>query len=216
VHRRLAVVVLGVVAIAVAGATFVGPWWVVSSLPDNPPIATFAFGPFGYTYTAPSYPGTRPMTYPTYYENYTVNNRHLGTLLLSGAALVGAALVSGSGMVALIIVSGSSPRLRKPAAFLGLLASVLIVAAVLGVLLLLPAALNQDSPYPPPLITSFWGSAPVYSHELQDYYVATWGAGWAWYALLAAAVLFLTDGIVLLRAKTPSAAPAAPKATQQP
>jgi hypothetical protein len=183
-----------------------------TDFPVTAPAITYAFGPFGWTYTGPSYPASPQNPVVTYTFNYT-NERQEGTVFLSGAALVAAGLISGIGMVALVLVSGSRPRLRKPAVVLGFLAFLLVLAAVLEVMLLLPAAANTDSNGS--IITGFWGSAHICCLGHQEF-LSTWGAGWAWYALLAAAVLFLIAGVVQVRAKTQSARQVAPEATQQP
>lgn len=202
-----------------------GPWWVESFIPDTPPVgppvADYAFGPFGWTYTGPSYPYSPQHPVVTYTFNYT-NDRQTGAVLLSGAAVASAGLVSGIGMLALAILSDSRSRLRKPAVILGFLAPFLLMAAVLGVMLVLPGAASRDyalgtatsgSPY----YSSFWGSAPgpLYSHQLGQVR-ETWGAGLAWYTLVVAAALFLISGILLFRANAPATLQAPPVAPKQP
>ncbi len=117
-------------------------------------------------------------------------------------------------MLVFAAMSGSRPRLRRWGALLGLLAFVLALVALLYVLVLLPGAATQDIGAPAILYSGFWGSGD-YSF-MHGGATVTWGAGWAWYALMAAAVLSLIGVIVLFRARAPSSMQAAPQATQQP
>jgi hypothetical protein len=59
----------------------------------------------------------------------------------------------------------------------------------------------------------FWGSRTLGG---ADSATETWGAGWAWYALVAGAVLFLIAGIFLVQAKPLSAVQTTSSIPQQP
>lgn len=104
-------------------------------------------------------------------------------------------------MVALAALPRKGLRRRRMAGLLGLTASILLLAAALWVMARLPAAVSQDIPKPlgPFSFYGFWGSTTVYGFDAVATFV--YGAGWAWYAALVAAVLFLMAPLVLFRAR---------------
>jgi hypothetical protein len=207
VQRRLVVVVLGVVAVALALAAFVGPWWVVTESSGSNQIVpndTWQYGLFEWTFTGSAFYLPIGQT-ETVTSNYS-SLPSMGSVLLAGLALEASGMTSGLGMVALVAMSRTRPALRRPAAAAGLVAFFLVLAAALVVMLYLPAAANVYWAENALVISGFWGSSPN---------TMTWGAGWAWYTLLAAAALFLIDGVGLFRTKIPSARQAASVARKQ-
>jgi hypothetical protein len=128
----------------------------------------------------------------------------VASVFLVAAVLTGLGLALGATMVFVALASRTSRWPRWFPTVSGFAAFGLMLAAALYVVVALPASLGI--PYTGGVVWGFWGSTASFS----------WGAGWGWYAAVAAAVLFLIAGIVLFCAKTPSTAQAAPKATRQP
>jgi len=114
-------------------------------------------------------------------------------------------------MVVSVVLPGAKPRLRKLGIALGSIAAFLILIAALGIMVYLPAAVNQQLGYD--YYTGFWGSSTLYSHTHghSGPYPDVYGAGWGWYALVVAAILFLISVLMLFRARTQSAEPTNPQ-----
>ncbi len=207
------VVALDIVAITLGLLAFVGPWWVDSAI-QTAPIATWEFGPIGVTYTVPAYPSPPKGTYlnVTGQQNYSVYPQ-MGSVFFVGAVLVAAGVTSGVGTTAYALVSTANRRVRRLGTALGVLATLLMLAGTLEITLFLPGAANHDGFSGS--LQSFWGSAPATSRQWGDY-MEVWGAGWAWYVVLVAAVLFLIAGLILFRARMQSAGEATPPTAQQP
>jgi hypothetical protein len=225
------VVVLGVVAVILVILALLGPWWVMNQK-GSYMLTTFddtaEFGPFHWTTTfldsgyATFLNGTFgpiPNGAVTETTDYS-HSLQMGSVFLAGAVLTVSGLASGVAMITLAVMSDSQPSLRKLRAVHGVLAFVLVLAAPLYVMVQLPGAANYDMPWngfyhgsiSPSLVSGFWGSQSAPPNCGCATFV--WQAGWAWYALVAAAVLFLICGIMLIRAKMPFAVQAAPKATR--
>lgn len=204
-HHRL-VVVMGVVAVALGAASFLGPWWVVNTqgnlLGQVDINVTSDFGPFsGTTTTQDSWICCNPDTTTVVLIDYH-NDSSTGPVFtaVSWEAILG--MLSGAGMTVVAAVSGLRIFSRRLAPTLGVLAFLFLLSALLSVMLQLPGAAGQDG-IVPGSVSGFWGSSYVTGPHYAG--TVTFGAGWAWFAALAAALLFLIAGIVLFRAKMPSA-----------
>ncbi len=205
-------VLLGVVAIVVAIAGMAGPWWTESFSGSGRilgiPIdvnGNATFGLFGVTSTSHSPLGnqTNTSTYST--------APHVGSVFSLGTILLVLGLILGIGFVALGVMP--NPRFRKFAAILGVLAVLFTLLAPLYVMSALPDAVNADSGSTTTYTTvsGFWGIKSGSTFGITT--SITWGAGWAWYLPLIAAVLFLVAAIAMLAARKPAmAAPLPPPA----
>ncbi len=205
--RAWLVPVLGLVAVGVAAASLVTPWWVIQeqgTFFHYPFNATYEFRPFGWSFTEfmPSGPSPYPNRTLTQSGDYT-NMTRMGPVFSVGAVLDVAGAVCAAGTVALAAFPRLKPSWRKRAPILGILGFVLLLAAAIYVMIQLPAAANEDL-FPPswylygssPVVSGFWGSGLAgWSHGGA---AVTYGAGWAWYALIAAAGLLLVDAVLLL------------------
>lgn len=215
VHHRL-VVVMGVVAVALGMASFLGPWWVVNTqgnlLGQVDINFTSDFQPLGGTTTTQlSWVCCNPNTTTVVPIDYH-NASSTGPVFTAASWEATLSILSGAAMTLMAAMSGSSFYSRRLAPILGVLAFLLLLTAPLGVMLQLPGAARQDD-IVPGSVAGFWGSAFVTAPHFGG--TVTFGAGWAWYAALAAALLFLMAGIVLLRAKMLSAVQSAPAEPKQ-
>jgi hypothetical protein len=145
---------------------------------------------------------SNPITYPP----------NTGGVFLVAATLTTLAALSGVGMVAVSVMSGSRPRFRRWGILLSISAFVLALAAPIYVMAQLPGAISQDAAVANPF-PGFWGSGTLGG---ADPLTVTWGAGWAWYAILVAALLFLIGSIALLRARSRPATSTTSRAAQHP
>jgi hypothetical protein len=191
-------VVLGVVAIVLGVMAFVGPWWVVTEsgqLLGLPFSGTHEYRPFGSTVTTQG---------P--YPNATVTNTsgyqdapNVGGVFLVGTVCTALGLLWGAGMTTVSLRSKSTPRQRKWGALLGILAFGYVLAGLLYVMALLPGAVNEVGGLSSSPFSGFWGSTSASGFSWAIIY--TYGAGWAWYAGLGAALLFLIRGVLLFGAR---------------
>ena len=210
--RNRIVVVLGVVAIALALMAFFGPWWVFVSQSvgfGGTFTQTTEYDLFGWTIS------------PWYGQSNTSDYSGLpntGVVFSVGVMLTVLGVLAGAGLVVVAVLPAPTPRLRQLGTFLGVFAFLLTLAAPLYTMAQLPAALTRDMEaagftYVP--FSGFWGTTSTRAGSFGSV-TYSWAAGWGWYALVAAAVLFEIGGILLFRAKSPSAGQTAPKAARQP
>lgn len=197
-------VVLGVLGIVLALVAFVGPWWTVNteaSVLGFSAKGSAEFRLFGGTTTIQS--SFLNQTNTTDYRN----EPQTGSVFFIGAMFTALALLLGVGMVSLAALSGPRPSFRRLGALLGILAFLLALVAPLYVMAQLPNAVNQDSGAGTGLttISGFWGS------QSSTFFGASanvsWAAGWAWFVVLIAAVLFLVGSLGLFRSPAPAAQP---------
>ncbi len=122
-------------------------------------------------------------------------------------------------MVAVGAIRGSDARFRSLGTLFGILALVLMLVALLYVMGQLPVAVNLGlnrviGSHGMTRISyaGFWGSLSYPVATGTEY--ITYGAGWAWYAGLAASALFLAGSVLLARggAQAPTS-PATPRAS---
>ncbi len=213
------VVAVGIFAIALAVASFFGPWWAVqmeSSGAGGTTQSVLGYGILGTTYTTQTPSGIQTST-----GNYTYAPDTRGMFLVA-AVLTGSAAIAGTGLVAACAVRGSRPRSRSVAATLGMIAFVLLLAAVLYSMAQLPLAVNLDNSriigvhgMVRGFYSGFWGSQSY--NTATGTFILSFGAGWAWYAVLLATVLFFVGSLMLSRepseaaaARTASSAPTVP------
>ncbi len=205
-------VVLGVVAIILAVVGMAGPWWTESFSGSGTILfiridvnGNANFGLFGVTSTI-STPNANQTNTSTY-----SNAPHVGSVFTLGTILLILGAVLGIGMVGLAVMP--NPRFRKFAAILGVLAFLFAVLAPLYVMSALPDAINADSGSTTTYTTvsGFWGTKSSNLYGITT--SINWGAGWAWYLPVIAAVLFLVGAIVILAARKPAMAAPVPPPT---
>jgi hypothetical protein len=190
-------VVLGAIGIVLALVGFIGPWWVVNisaSALGATATGTADFRLFGGTASIQTPAGSSTNT--TDYHN----DPNTGSVFLLASVVTAFGLVLGIGMVALAALSDSRPSFRRLAAILGILAFLVVLIGPLYVMAQLPSAANSDSGAGTSYATfsGFWGSQSTSFFTLSA--TITWAAGWAWYVVLIAAIVFLIGGIAMLRA----------------
>lgn len=191
-----------------------GPWWVVDASGGYfaaPMTGTTEYRPFGVT-------NTLQIGSPFNLNSFNATDYrfapNVGRVFAMGATLTVLGALSGAGMV----LMASIPRLagirRKLGAWVGILAFGLTLAGLLVVTFLLPGAATQDrgvTDYP---FVGFWG-ATHYPGAMAVFANVTYGAGWGWYAVLVAVILFLIAAILLFRAR-PTSTPQVSRVTPQP
>lgn len=195
------VIAVGIVGIALGLAALLGPWWIWTLGPaSGPPAVTLAYGPFAATYAYAPSPDT---IYQTITETGGGGISMFWLILWTGAALVAAGLVTGVTTVALLVRSRSRPLNRRRTVTAAGLSFVMLLAAPLEVMVLLPFALG---PMGSSFASGFWGStAPGPMGPMPG--MTAWGAGWGWYLALVASVLFLVAAIFLVRGRSASTSP---------
>lgn len=214
-HGRV-VFVLGVVAIALALVALFGPWWVVdfhSVTHIGTSTGETWYGFFGSTTTSQN---TGLLNGSTTDSSDYRQLPNVGAVFLFGSLLTALGALSGAALVGVTGMPGLTRRLRRLRVLLSVFAVVLTVATPIYVMARLPGAFTQDAASIGRFVqlSSFWGSG---SGGMLDFYVSlSWGADWAWYAVLAAAVLFLIDGILIFRARGPSSEQTTPHAARGP
>ncbi len=196
------VVVLGIVGIALALASFAGPWWVVGyegSTHFGPSSGTTTYGPFGIvSVTQARWLSGGNQTNVSDYRYAPAT----GAVVLTATIAVATGLVLAA-VVVLVAAIGSQAR-RKLTGCFGLAAGAATGVGLLALVVFLPGAVSQDNPGMVQVvpITGFWGSG---SWSMFDFSTSlTWGAGWGWYLLLAAAAVFLIAALLRLREKPPA------------
>lgn len=201
------VVALGVVAIVLAIVGMAGPWWTESfsaSALGFTAKGNADFGLFGVTTTT-----STGHTNTTNSSAYT-DTPHVGSVFTLGMVLLALGMVLGIGMVVLSVMP--NPRFRKFAVVLGVLAFLFALLAPLYVMSALPDAVNADSGSTSSFtaVSGFWGTktSNVFGFSAS----VIWGAGWAWFVPLIAAVLFLVAAIALLAMRRPAMAAPVPPA----
>ena len=193
--------VLGVLGIVLTIAGLVGPWWTLNlqvSVLGTTVTSSQEFRPFGYTTTVQG-----PVS--TSNQSDYRGDPNMGGVFATGFLLSVVAILCGVGMIGLVAMSGARPQFRRLGAILGVLAFILALVAAVYVMATIPAAATTDAGAGAPTFSGFWGSQTISVLGIST--VITWGAGWAWYLLLVAAVVFLVGGVLSLRA--PKAAPTA-------
>lgn len=209
------VVVVGIVAAALALSALFGAWWGFAyGSPSGGITITIGFAPFGATTTTQGCdnPNTVCQVIPEVNATSYPYPPNIAGVFLVAATLTTLAALSGVSMVAVMVVSASRPRFRRWGILLGIAAFVLALAALAYVTSRLQGALSQDGLFADSF-PGFWGSMALGGAGSTT---VTWGAGWAWYAVLAAALLFLIGSIVLFRARARPATPTTPRAAQHP
>lgn len=198
---KLSVVMLAV-AVVMAIAALVGPWWVVGT--DSMSHAGTFIGTTEYTPLGPrvAFQTTGLVTVITadssgYYQGLP----RTGAIFLVTIGLVGLGAVSGTLAVFTLVQSDARPGFRKLSRLLGFLAFGTAVTAPVLVMLSLPDAVNQDIGTLPLGIqfSALWGSASASRLDLSLGMV--WSAGWAWYAAIAAAASFLLASLLVFRVR---------------
>jgi hypothetical protein len=200
---------VGAVGIVLLIAGLVGPWWTLSlqaSALGSTITSSQEFRPSGYTTTVQG-PGVSTSNQTDY-----AGDPNMGGVFTTGFLLSAVAILCGVAMIGLTAMSGPRPSFHRLGAILGILAFVLALVAALYVMSALPAAATTDAGAGGPTISGFWGSQTTSVFGVST--VITWGAGWAWYLVLVAALVFLVGGVLSLRA--PKAGPAAPAAESPP
>ena len=214
-HGRV-VFVLGVVAITLALAALVGPWWVVdfhSVTHIGTSTGTTLYGSFGSTTTSQN---TGLLNGSTTDSSDYRQLPNVGMVFLFGSLLAVLGALFGAALVGVAVMPGLTRRLRRLRVLLSVFAVLLTLAAPIYVMARLPGAFTQDAVPVGQFVqfSSFWGSG---SGGRLDFHVSlSWGAGWAWYAVLAAAVLFLIDSILIFRVRGPSSEQRTPQASRGP
>jgi hypothetical protein len=199
--RNRLVVILGVVGIALSVVAFLGPWWSVQSTGfSHAGYCNEAanWGPFGFT-TTNAMCSNEQSTF-----NYS-QWPHTAFVFLVGSVLSASSLSFGAVFLLSTVLPGGRVWLRKTGSLWGAAAGIASLIAAVYLAASLPGAVTDDTPQGLRLITfsGFWGSG---SGGMMDMDVsATWGAGWAWYAVVIAAVLFLVAAVLLFRARPTSA-----------
>ncbi len=182
-------VVLGLVGTALVLVSFAGPWWVVESQSYShigPATSSTVYGPFSVGSV------TQAQWISDGNETNLSDYRYaprIGTVFLAASAAVAAGVAFGAATV----FTASSERWgrRRLDVVLSGSAGLATLTGVLGLFIFLPGAVDLDNPalirYVP--IDAFWGTG---TGGMLDFSMSlTWGAGWGWYALLAAAAVFL-------------------------
>ena len=195
---------LGVVAVGLAASSFVAPWWSVQGQ------GSFFQWPFSYTLqfeplqwidqSSSSGPGPNETT--TQLSNYA-DQPEMASLFRVASVLDVAGTACGAAGVALVAVPRLRPSQRPGAPVLGALGFLFLVAAAFDFAILLPSAANRDvfplavfGGSPGPVVSGFWGTGVVSGpHSVAS---IAYGAGWGWYVLVAAGVVFLVDGILIV------------------
>lgn len=202
-------VVLGVVAVVLVIVALVGPWWVVDSSGKIGPFTATGhaeYSLFGATEVTQS--NVSSSTNATGYAD----SPQTGSVFGFAAVLSILGLVLGIGTVAIGVLPSRNPAFRRFAMIAGVLAFVVLLVAALYVMSALPAAVNQDTGRSSSnAFSGFWGtsSASAFGGILSA--TTTWGAGWAWYCILVAAVVSLSAGIAMVASRKPAvAAPQVP------
>ena len=200
--------------IALSVVALLGPWWVVDASGGYftaPMTGTAEYGPFGVSET---------LQIGSPFNSTSINATdysfapNIGRVFALGASLTVLGALSGGGMVLMASVPRLTESRGRLRASVGILAFVLTLAGLLVVTFLLPGAATQDrgvTDYP---FAGFWG-ATHYPGAMAVFANVTYGAGWGWYAVLSASLLFLIAAILLFRAR-PTATPRASPATPQP
>src|SRR5881628_1529624 len=183
------------VAIAVGGvgivmiiAAMAGPWWSINfsiSLFGGTTSGSGDFGLFGGSTRVVSLVGsqTRSISYG--------NATNVGSVFSTAVLFAVVGLLFGVGMMAANAKSGSQPRKRLIGGLLGLFAFLLTLLSAVYVMTSLPTAVNLNGGSTGTTgfgITGFWGSSTT--TVLGASATITWAAGWGWYAVVVASVLF--------------------------
>lgn len=194
-------VVLGVIAVVLAIAAIVGPWWVVDSTASFGPLSETGhadYGLFGGTSTTKG-----NLSSSTNTTNYA-DTPAIGSVFSVATILSILGLVLGIGMLVIAALPGANPSFRRFALITGGLAFIVLLVASLYVMSALPGAVNQDSGGGPTSTTfsGFWGTKSVSFFGAQA--TVTWAAGWGWYLALVAGIVFLVAGVVMLASRKPA------------
>ncbi len=194
-------VVLGVIAVVLAIVAVVGPWWTVDTQ------ATF-FGFSGTTHSEYNLFGTANSAHSnlTSSSNTTgyADLPQMGAVFGIATLLMVLGIILGIGTVLIGILPGSNPTFRRFALLAAVLAFLVLLVAGLYVMSSLPAAANTDlQPSRSVSFSGFWGTQSGSIGALGSYSVA-WAAGWAWYAVIGAAILFVVAGIAMAVSRKPA------------
>ncbi len=189
-------VVLGVVAVVLVIVAMIGPWWVVDT---SGKIGTFtATGHTEYTLFGRTESTQSNLSSSTNTTAYASLPQAGGVFGLAMILLV-LGLILGIGTVVIGALPTSNPSIRRFAMFAGVLGFVVLLIASLSVMSNLPAAVNTDtSRTGTNAFSGFWGTSSGSAFGGFISATTTWAGGWAWYAALVAAILFLVAGIAMV------------------
>ncbi len=194
-------VVLGVIAVVLALVAVVGPWWTVDT-------QTTLFGFSGTTHSEYNLFGTANSAQSniTSSSNTTgyADLPQMGAVFGVATILTIIGIILGIGTVLIGILPASSPSFRRFALLVAVLAFVALLVAGLYVMSSLPAAASTDLRPPRSVpFSGFWGTQSDNILGLGSFSV-TYAAGWAWYAVLGAAILFVVAGIAMAVSRKPA------------
>ncbi len=194
-------VALGALAVVLVIAAVIGPWWVVDTtgrLGGFTVTSHAEYNLFGRTETSQSNLSSSSNT--TAYASLPQTGSVFGVALI----LCGLGLVLGVGAVLIGVLPGANPPFRRFATVAGVLAFLLLLIAPVYVMSALPGAVNQDSGASSSnAFSGFWGTR---SASFGGFLSATttWAAGWAWYAALVAAIVFLMASVAMVASRKPA------------
>ena len=198
---------LGAVGIVFVILGFVGPWWTINtqtSAVGQTITGVAEFRLFGGTATVQG-PGFSQTNTTDYSDSPNTRG-----VFLTAAALSGSAIVMGALMAVANVMPMEASGKRRLGLALGILAFLLALAAPLYAMAQLPVAVNADSQGGPGStdLSGFWGTKSVSVFGVTIAFA--WGAAWAWYVVLVAAILFLVGGILSSGARVPFPTPPVP------
>lgn len=195
---------LAIAAVAACALCFFGPWFSLTVIgTENAPQMSWQEGLLGYTWTGPPGNVQYPVDFVTVHNNYAAAS-NTATLFLAATVLEAVGLAFGVGAVLASFLERRQPRLLAFQPWLATGAGIASAASPVVLLVMLPVAQTADGPGMP-AIAFFWGSEPIFSQLGSG--TALWGAGWAWYLSVAAAVLFLVTAVLLRKSRRAAIGP---------
>ncbi len=199
--RTRLVEVLCLLGILLAAASLAGPWWTVHFSWASPSFSYSGTTDLGLFRPVTSIESltenvSQTQVYLSLSSNYLGSPNKVG-VLVGAAALTIASVVSGAITVGFTAMSDRRPRLARWARYPAILSAVMALTAAVYVMILLPGAASQDVPGGQAVFPGFWGSVSPTVVDSQG--TLTTAAGWAWYAVIAAAVLFLAVALLAFR-----------------
>ncbi len=194
-------VVLGVIAVVLAIVAVAGPWWTVDTQ------ATI-FGFSGTTHSEYNLFGTANSAQSNLSSSSNTTGYadlpQMGAVFGLATILTVLGIILGIGTVLIGILPGPNRSFRRFALVAAVLAFLVLLVAGLYVMSSLPAAASTDLRPPRSVpFSGFWGTQSGNAGGLYSYSV-TYAAGWAWYAVLGAAILFVVAGIAMAVSRKPS------------
>lgn len=183
---------LGIAAVSVCALALVLPWYSMTA-PGTSEVQyqSSEFGVFGISWTGPAEPAAYPGQIVIFQFDYR-NAPRIGVLLEATGGLTAAVVALGVAILSAVILEPARRRLGRWVPALSCAAVTALLAATVAVMVLFPVAEAGDGgglPLP------FWGSGPYTTHTGTG--TIFWGPGWAWYASIVAAGLFLSEGFLV-------------------